>query len=201
MKNTLCTVLLVLIQFSVNAQTEKGRWNAGVSVGQFSYQKADLGNFFSGSLTPTAGYFVAPNLLLGAGIPLSYNTQRYLSPVVNQKTRSFTVGVSPFARYYIGAAKLKPNIGFSFSYSHNNYYSTGSTNSSSLESVATTNAITITPSVGLAYFLSQSISLDARLNYNWYKSMLRDGSTRDTGFADTYQNTTLGIGFNIFFGG
>ncbi|MVM29934.1 outer membrane beta-barrel protein [Spirosoma sp. HMF4905] len=196
MRNTIFTVLLLLIQLSVKAQTQKGRWNAGVSIGQFSYQKDDVSNSFSGSISPTVGYFVATNFLLGIGVPLSYSTQNYSGYSIIRNEHAISIGASPFARYYVGSSKLKPYVGISYSLSHANFHNENSLNTPS-ESNSESNSTTLTPSLGLAYFLNQNISLDAQLGYNWY-------SSKETLFGSssyTYRNATLGIGFNIFFGG
>ncbi|MVM29939.1 outer membrane beta-barrel protein [Spirosoma sp. HMF4905] len=197
MKNTIYIVLLLLIHFSVKAQTEKGRWNAGVSIGSFSYQKNDFGKSFSASISPSAGYFVAKNWLLGIGIPFSYVSGNYTGFVNSQKNQSTTIGVSPFARYYIGPSKLKPYLDIAYTFSHSNYH----TDNSIDEINSKSNSTTLTPSLGLAYFLNQNISLNAQLGYNWYSVK----TTNDSGIGDgtnySYKNATLGIGFNIFFGG
>ncbi|MVM35286.1 outer membrane beta-barrel protein [Spirosoma sp. HMF4905] len=200
MKNVVCLVLLLLIQLSVKAQTEKGRWNAGVSIGSFSYQKYDYGNTFSGSINPTVGYFVASNLLVGTGIPVSHTSQNYSAPGYIQNGKTTTIGVSPFARYYVGSSKLKPYIGLAYTFSHNNSHSENSTNTPS-ETNSNSNATTLTPSIGVAYFLNRNISLDAQLGYNWYSSKTTFNSVTGSTPTFRYTNVTLGIGFNIFFGG
>ncbi|QMW04076.1 outer membrane beta-barrel protein [Spirosoma foliorum] len=195
MKNLICIVLLVFIQISAKAQTEKGRWNAGFSVGQFSYQKNDLLSGFSGSISPTAGYFVARNFLIGTGIPISYSSTDYSNLGVIRRMRVTSIGVSPFARYYIGASKLKPYVGIAYTYSHSNYHEENSQTIPTIMNDESTSA-SLTPSLGLAYFINRSISLDAQLGYNFYssKASIFDSS------AYNYRVATLGIGFNIFFG-
>lgn len=201
MKKLLFAIGLLLGQLNGWAQTEKGRWNVGVSIGSFSYQSAETGHSFSGSLSPSVGRFIAPNLLLGVGVPLSLTSSKFTYPQNSINNRSVTIGLSPFVRYYLGASALKPYIGTAVGYSYSDYR-----NETAL-SVSTNKGtiLQVSPSVGLAYFINRTVSVDAQVSYNWasFKSKSTSssggGSTTDNP-ATTYKNASLSLGFNLFFG-
>ena len=197
MKKILLLALLLLTQTALQAQTEKGRWTAGVSVGSFSYQMNEGYYNFSANLSPSAGRFIAPNFLIGIGVPLSLSSSRYGTSTNSNSA----VGVAPFARYYFGTSSLKPFSGLALSYE---YINQRSENAPALLTTTRGNKLGVIPSLGLAYFINRSISLDAQLNYNWSKSNLT--GTDNSGFpyneksSYTTKNATLTLGFNIFFG-
>ncbi|WP_165822202.1 outer membrane beta-barrel protein [Hymenobacter edaphi] len=90
-----CGLLLPAAQ----AQTERGAKLLGVSVGNLSYSRTKYsGSAFSAALHPTAAYFLADNLALGAGLNLSYGRQRSNGA---QYYREFGYGLAPFVRYYL----------------------------------------------------------------------------------------------------
>ena len=95
------------------AQTDKGRWQLGAQIGNFKYQNE--GQYavkaFAGTLTPTIGYFLANNLLLGTGIPVSYSTAYLNNSGTYLKTYQLSYGLSPFITYYFGKGNLKPFVG------------------------------------------------------------------------------------------
>lgn len=202
MKNTLCIALIALVHLSVKAQTEKGRWNAGVSIGSFDYQKGEYGHSFSASVRPTAGYFAATNLLVGIGVPFGHTSQTYDGPVFSQSGQTTLIGLSPFARYYVGSSRLKPYVGLAYSFSHQTTHNENTLNTPGTPTETNTRSIStvLTPSLGLAYFLTNSISVDAQLGYNWNSSKVTYDSVVSTDFPRySYRNATLAIGFNIFF--
>lgn len=203
MKTLLFTLaLLVAGLFSATAQTEKGRWTVGASVGNFTYSTQNGYNSFSGSLTPSAGYFVANNLAVGAGIPLSLTTNKFSDPNGDTHTRTTSVGLSPYVRYYIGSSRLKPYVGVSYAYSLTNQR-----NESGGQTLKINGHIsTLSPAVGVAYFVNRTVALNAGLSYIWqrYKSgyTVYDASGNPINEApvSTTKYVSLGIGFQIFFG-
>ena len=201
MKKTLFSTLFLLIQLTLWAQTEKGRWNVGVSLGSFAYQSVEAGHSFSGSITPSVGSFVAPNLLVGLGVPLILSSAKFTYSQGSNSSRSTTIGLSPFIRYYFGASPLKPFVGLAFTYD----YFTLRNETSLAVSTNKGSSLQLSPSVGLAYFINRSISVNAQVAYNWAttKSTSTDssggGSTNDNP-SYTTKNATLTLGFNIFFG-
>ncbi len=99
MKKSLCILLLMIASLLVaTAQTEKGRWMVGADVGNLSYSSQYEYRSFSGNFLPSVGYFVANNLVAGAGVPVSFATGS--SEVRDIRSKSTSIGLSPFVRYY-----------------------------------------------------------------------------------------------------
>lgn len=190
-------ILFILIMGGTlaQAQTEKGRWTVGAQVGSLSYSSSGepyKTRNFSLSLSPSVGYFVAKNLAVGTSLPVSYLT--YGSTLQGSSARSklnaTSLGLGPFIRYYIGSAKLRPFANASYTYS---YFWQNSTDASmGQESKSHFNYSSYTVGVGAAYFINNTVSLDASLNY---------GDTLDKN-RNSLSNgsTTLNVGFRLFFG-
>jgi len=206
MKKTLFVLVwLAAALTTAQAQTEKGRWLVGAQVGDFSYSDQNSQRSFSGELTPSAGYFVANGLAIGAGVPLGLSTQRY--PFFDQTTPAFvhakqislSYGLAPFVRYYFGPAKLKPYIGVSYSYSRT--YSNQTTPDRTILKTKGY-ASSIAPTIGVAYFITRNLALNAGLNYNIQKqeSQYTEPASRVGTYNSNYKSLSLGIGFQLFFG-
>ncbi|WP_169921784.1 outer membrane beta-barrel protein [Spirosoma rigui] len=204
------TCIVILLSYSLSsAQTERGRWQVGTQIGNLSYvnngTRTAGSKQFSGSLLPSAGYFIAKNLVVGAGLPLSLSsssvTDAYsVSKAYESKSTIIGIGIAPFLRYYLGEAKLKPFLGLSYSYVLNkaNYQSySGAKSSEGYTSV-------ITPNLGLAYFITRNIALSATLGYNIQSQssyfLVSSLNGVDTGPAITTKSLDFGIGFQLFFG-
>jgi outer membrane protein len=204
MKKGLFTVVALVVTSSlVQAQTEKGRWLVGAQVGNGSYQDQNQAWSFSIDLTPSAGYFVAKNLLVGARLPLSFDRSRsyeFVFPNPNTLTTSTSTsyGLGPFARYYIGEGKLKPYVGASFTYGR----STTKREQGSLLVNQKINYTQISPTVGLAYFINRNVALNAGISYDIsrYNYDISGSSSRPGTFAATNKAFSLDIGFQILFG-
>jgi outer membrane protein W len=202
-----CIVMMLSYSFS-SAQTERGRWQVGTQIGDLSYVDNGAGQLkqFSGSLTPIAGYFIAKNLVVGAGLPLSLSSSRTKDALsvyggYEAKSTITGIGIAPFIRYYLGDAKLKPFLGLSYSYvlTKANYQSyTGA------KSSAKGHTNVITPNLGLAYFITRNIALNATLGYNVQSQnrffLVSAPSGVDTTPAVTTKSLDFGIGFQLFFG-
>jgi outer membrane protein len=208
---TLCLIITIsLIGLSrSNAQTEKGRWTIGAQVGNFTYQKQESGyQNLSGNLTPLAGYFVANGLVMGTGIPFGISSTKYGDSYVNfynLRQTGTSIGLSPFVRYYIGQAKLKPFVSIAYSYSRTaSKYKTDTAGGSQSKTKGYTTALT--PMVGAAYFVSRTLGLTLSLNYNQnhveYNTVETSRYTPGASSADyTTRSLSLGIGFQLFVGG
>lgn len=204
-KAVLLMVWLVMLTTLVKAQTEKGRWMVGAQVGDFQYSDQNRRKIFSGSLTPLVGYFVAKNFLVGTGIPLSLYTGsyygiRYPDPnIVRFDVTTTQYGVSPFVRYYIGAAKLKPYLGVAYTYSKSH---SQTTIPSALLQKSEGFSSAIVPALGVAYFLSRSVALNAGLNFSIQKNedKILDPQSAASTVTSDFKSVSLGIGFQLFFG-
>ena len=207
MKKLVCILVILMTSRSlVHAQTEKGRWTAGVNIGSVSYQDYNSIKQFAVNLTPSAGYFIKDNLLIGTGVPLSLST--YKTGVTNPyltKTVTMGVGLSPFVRYYFGKSALKPFAGLSYSYTYTHYKYEPLPLFGSNES-ASGYSTYWTPTLGLAYFINRSIAVNASLNYTISESKTVYFSPTQSGASRIIDNTqksklfSLGVGFQLFFG-
>lgn len=202
MKALLFTLALFVTTISISwAQTEKGRWTIGAQIGDFQYSTQDAYTSFSGSLSPSAGYFVANNLLVGTGVPLSLTTNNFADPNGSVRNTSTGIGLSPYVRYYIGSNKLKPYMGISYAYSATRRRT--DMGYQTLKASGFTS--TVSPTIGAAYFINRSVAINAGLNYIWERfnngSPVYDVSgnpIEDTTFTSKY--LSLSIGFQIFLG-
>lgn len=205
MKAALTILILLLTSLSAtHAQTEKGRWQVGVGVGNLSYNQQAGGKSFSAGLSPSAGYFVADNLLIGTGIPLSLSTSKLTSVPYSTKSVTTGIGLSPFIRYYLGNAMLKPYLGASYSYSSNHYkYKTfiGDVSGTGYSSI-------LSPTIGVAYFINRYVALNAGLNYTIqtteakyldYGALSQSRPALVNSKSD-YKLLSLVIGFQLFLG-
>lgn len=204
------TCIVIMLSYSISlAQTERGRWQVGTQIGDLHYVNNETrtagSKQFSGSLLPSAGYFIAKNLVVGAGLPLSLSSSRTTdaysaSGAYESKSTITGIGIAPFIRYYLGEAKLKPFLGLSYSYVLNRakYQSySGAKSSEGHTSV-------ITPNLGLAYFITRNIALNATLGYNVQSQssyiLVSSPNGVDTGPAVTTKSLDFGVGFQLFFG-
>lgn len=202
MKTVFFTLALVVAGFSTSiAQTEKGRWTVGAQVGNFQYSTQNGYSAFSGSISPSVGYFVANNLVVGTGIPFSYSKNHYRNPNGDVHNRNTSVGLSPFVQYYFGTAKLKPYIGLSYSYQKSDQRT--EQDYQTLKSAGFTSSVT--PTVGVAYFINRSVALNAGLNYVLSR-FRNDTPAYDASGNPVDQPTytskylSLDLGFQIFLG-
>lgn len=139
--------LLLALSLTANAQTGKVRWVVGVQ---------------AGNLTASAGYFVANGLAMGLSVPLSLRTSS--NGLSSSKTTS--VGGSPFVTYFIGSAKLKPFVGFSYGYSQTAFRSDLATSATVIyEQTSNGHSHSYVSSLGLAYKVSRNVALTLSARY------------------------------------
>lgn len=195
--------MLLLGLSAALAQTEKGRWTVGASVGNLSYYTSGNNRYpsssnFSASLSPSAGYFVARNLVVGLTVPVSYFGYRSEAAGSNAvaKIRSTEVGLSPFARLYFGQGRLRPFASVAAGITRQWYMTT---NLGAIPYVkSTSTGFSYSGGAGLAYFINNTVSLDASLVYQ------RGGRANGSGLYSEglTDSGTLGLnlGFRLFFG-
>lgn len=177
-----------------NPQTDKGKW---VLEGTFSVanqeakqidQLSTIGNTNTVSsyiFSPSIGFFVKKNTLLGVSIPLSYS--RSTSALTDANLGSYTsnlwqVGISPYVQHYWLTSKLTPYTRATISYLHAN---AGSYSGGTVVGGA---------SIGLAYMAGQRFIIETSLLRG---SMLFARNT-DTNDTYTYQSggATLSAGLS-----
>ena len=167
MKKILFAMVLFTVCIIANAQTENGDWMIG---GNFRLNTTD--NNTEIALTPNAGAFIINNLAVGGNLSLSY------SKTGNVKVTSF--GIGPFLIYYFTNAKLRPILKGNL-----NFMST----KTKVNNISTTNSgINYFLGGGAAIFISDQVSIDGLLGYDYTKIKHFDGSG---GFAMT-------IGFQVY---
>ncbi len=204
MKFTAFTLILALAFSSAAlAQTEKGRWILGAQIGNFTYQDQFSVKSFSGNLTPSAGYFVADGLALGTGIPFSFSTQKGNGVgIYGSHSSGTSIGLAPFVRYFIGKNRLKPYLGVAYSYSKSNSKNTQSDFNGSTDLTSKGHSTAFTPTLGVAYFFTRNLALNAGLNYNvnhqegkaTYTSTL---PTAPNPSSYDYSSNTLSLGIGL----
>lgn len=178
----------------VFAQTEKGRWMVGGSgTGYFDNSDTDLKQTLL-LLTPSAGHFVARNVALGASLPLFYSRTKTSGSFGTSHVTA--VGLSPFARFYVGQSQVKPFLQGQIGYMRASYKSSGGFGGGN--DGVSDGQFVYGGAAGMAFFLNEHSSLDLSLNYL--------GGDRDDAFgglllAGTSPRTlTLNIGFQLFLG-
>ncbi|MDJ1473322.1 outer membrane beta-barrel protein [Cytophagaceae bacterium DM2B3-1] len=170
-------------------QTDKGTFMVGGSIGNLSFQSDYLGVSFS----PTVGYFVVTNLVVGLTPAFEYKTFTLMN---DSKTKSTSFGIGPFVRYYFGEGKLKPLLNASFLY-YRNTVKLGDLpidpNDPVLEGdhKVKQGYKFIQLGGGIAYFLSKSIALEGIVNYGHYMDYDILGSNKSNEVA-------VSLGFQIF---
>ena len=83
------------------AQTDKGAKYLGVGVGGLNYSRSAYSRGLSATLFPSAGLFVADNVLLGTDLRLGYAQITSKYPRGSYAYRTVSYGLAPFARFYV----------------------------------------------------------------------------------------------------
>jgi hypothetical protein len=160
-------VLLAGSYFSAHAQTEQGNMLVGGNV----LLNTTKNNTRIG-ITPSAGYFVARNLAVGAALGLDYTKTNI------DKTTTF--GVGPFARYYFGSLNFRPFLDAELSFQSVKDQKGSSSN--------TYNSTNYFLGGGLAAFINRNVAIEGLAGYSHssYSSLGNSG-----GF-------NLRIGFQVY---
>lgn len=167
----LITSIFFFIHLPGHAQTEKGSRLLG---GGGFFRSSD--GSFSTYINPDLGLFLVDNMAVGASLPLFYRNYDTGS--------SISLGLTPFVRYYVGEGRTRffalASMGYNRSWyrykedvlgeNHSEGYGMG------------------TAGIGLAYFLSSQVGLEAMLSYN--------GRNYQEGDYDGYFD--LAFGFQIY---
>ena len=146
-------IFFVLVSISSFSQVEKGKYLVGGSA-DFSLAFQGKNNSFNLSLSPQFSAFVINGLAIGArysfGISATHNYDFNKKEYVN--TSTFTSGIGPLIRGYIGKNQLKGLLAGSAS------YLTSTTLRKS--SVSGTSGFNLYGIVGIAYFFNPHLSLE-----------------------------------------
>lgn len=195
MKSLLHILLLIAASLSVaTAQTEKGLWTVGTQVGNISYRPSSTNRSATALLSPSAGYFVANNVAIGASVPILYSYSRSSLSSFASVYRDTQVGLSPYVRAYLGASKFRPFLNATVGYNQmwNSY--------TSARGLTKTNSsfVSYGVSAGVAYFINHNITLDASLGYTGGEranlaDFFNNGVTQE-------QSIRVSVGFRLFLG-
>lgn len=178
MKTALLTFLLALAaSLTCYAQTEKGTKMIGGS------GAINLQNSISAHLQPKLGYFVTDGLAVGSGVLFGYS--RWKNPTINSEaaSRSLTVGLQPFVRYYFGETantrvfvQANTSLTYTNRSGYNYYIPFDQPNNFTQTSVG--------GGIGVVHFLTQQVGLEAQVAYR----------------NNSYGYDTFNRGLNLTFG-
>ncbi len=176
----LLPLLLVMATFqSSRAQTEKGNLMIGAQVANLGASFQNHSNVFHFDITPGAAYFFENNIAVGALVNLGLTAPK-------NAPSSFSYAVGPWGRYYFTppeSMNFSPHVAF---FADGFIGFQGVTHS---KEGGSTNGLGIKIGPGLAYFITQGISLDASLDYNLVLGF---------GNATTINRFGFNLGFQIF---
>ncbi len=146
----ICTVFF-LLSFSVaSAQSSKGLWMAGGTLGFNHYE--DQTSF---NITPNGGYLFSDHLSVG----LSLNFSGYFS----ENRTSLVTGINPFGRYYFGSGKTQPFLLASAGYNYRKFtYNRG--NDENYHSSSWKFAWNA--AAGVSHFLNNNVAIEGFIGYN-----------------------------------
>jgi hypothetical protein len=191
MKNlspSLTALWLCLVTSSSLAQTSKGTFLLGGSLGFSSGHTTTVSNFSGSrkekqstiSLDPNVSYFVIDRLNLGVVTPFLYRW--YKPDVSDQKTTYTSYSIGPLIRYYFPLGThwaIFPEASYSYGWTvtkGNSYsYVSGSYGPRTFRG----NARNLQGGLGLVYFLNPNIGVEGKFRY---QSM-----------RDTYNRSDLGL--------
>lgn len=197
------TLIAVLAFFgTANAQTEKGNWMFGGSTTfNFNSTKPSAkqdgvtvdGNKTSTiAATPSVGYFVINNLAVGMDLELSAQKTKdydsFTSSTVDVKTTIFSV--IPSATYYFkNESKALPYIGAGAGYAVAKAKVDGN-------SIDPTNFFVWKVKGGVAYMITNDISVDFGLNYHQLSTKYNYPSGES--YKSFNKNFGANLGFTLF---
>lgn len=173
MKKLLLLTAIILIVTSVSfAQTQKGNWLVGGSA-EFSSQKTGDFSTTTFSFQPAAGYFVANDVAVGAGLGFASSKDEGDDAVT-------AFSFAPFVRYYF--APLGPGA---------KLFVNGSFGVGSVKYVDSESFTQWDISAGPAIFLNPHTALEIALGYGSMK--IKDASDATNAFG-------VSIGFQVHLG-
>jgi hypothetical protein len=174
-----------------NRQTDKGNWllegsfSAGGLGTNYNYgsgeNKQSSGSYF---VSPSVGYFIRKNTMLGVGIPLSFTSNR-----MNGQTSPayWSIGISPYYLHYWASTRLTPFTRVEATIGQMNSGSNG-------ERIWSTSA---SVGLGLAYMAGQRFIIQTSLaNVSLARTAISD-SADGNGLWGGYLSAGLGGSFGL----
>lgn len=122
MKKLWLLLISVTAMSATYAQFTKGTRMAGVSIGSggfnannTSFDQESVGtsgsttNFINLSLTPSMGWFLNENIVLGVNVNVNFQNRVYKSgSFADSKNNDFTIGLGGYGRYYFASTGFMP---------------------------------------------------------------------------------------------
>lgn len=189
-------ITLILTSALATAQTEKGRFLVGGSLGfkstKINYDQGSDYESFGYNISPVVSYFIVDELAVGMSVPYGYDK----STSNNRETVSNTISFGPSLRYYIpfGKSAIFPTVSYSFGKLTTEGPVFDPLSGSVQERVVESNINTLILGAGYTYFLNKNIGLEAILSYLNrnidYESNIFNGS-QESSF-------NFNIGFQIY---
>ncbi len=210
----LSTIVLCMAINVLYAQTEKGKFMIGA--------KSDMSLLFGSSKTevttqgqtvsndgpkttnfnimPSAGYFFIDGLAGGIAFNLQFDHSKSeqtnlngSSVDLNDNTTTFLIG--PFVRYYFQIEKVQPfvqgNISFGSMKEKYDYFDGSSVATDDMKF----NLLNWGLGAGVAFFLTDNVSIDGTLGYNNVTSTYKDGDNKSKGISNSFG---FDFGFTIY---
>jgi len=180
---------------AVFGQTEKGKFLVGAGT-NLNYSYTELGfesddsNFKKSSDTSnynaslSGGYFIENNLLIGTSLNLGYSEVEF----GNSDTKTKTIVVNPFLRYYFGKTTTKYflNAGIGF----------GNTRIESTSFDVDNRLFTYQLGGGASVFIAKNISIDLKLEYSY--SSVEDREDNPNNFKSVIKGVNSTVGFSFY---
>lgn len=185
-------LLLTAVFLQSKAQTEKGSKIIGATFNGRSLNNSGE-RYYSVQFVPQFHYFIANNLAIGGELISTVGKSSYSYWSAN----ALGLGIAPSVRYYFGKAKFKPFVLADIGFAHNNLISRYNNNGVSENSVSTTNTLFSTLGIGVTYFVTKHIGVEALMNYKTAIRLPVD----DLKKAHFGNNMNFKIGLQIYFSG
>lgn len=195
MKKVLLTLTAVTtLVFASQAQTEKGKFLVGGSIGfeNTKIKDSDVkGNAFS--INPSVGYFVSDNWAIGTGVGYEWGKVETAKDN-NVKTDAFKV--APFARNYVGEGQFRffSQLSVPMSFGKNTTEEAGAKTEAKYQNIG----VELAP--GFAFFPSSRVAIELKvrgLYFESHKNKASDVTTNRFGLdADSFK-PTLGVQFSF----
>jgi outer membrane protein len=227
--NNMKKLLLVLISFtalSTYGQFTKGTRIVGVNIGSVgfnanntSFDQDGVGvststtNFINFSLTPSMGWFINENIVIGANLGVNFQNRNYKAgSFADSKTNDLTFGLGGYGRYYFGASGFMPYGQVSLGGAFGSGKGTGNSKNSSYSDKWEENKkgifnLSAGALLGLTKMVNKNIGLDLGLGYSFVNSSYnysaitnRQFVTSNTERLETkgkYNNSTHGVAVSI----
>lgn len=195
---------LLIISLPAKAQIESGRWQLGAELNQLNYEEL-VGNQTNLRVltTPSIGYFLTRNLVIGVGIPLGIRSTT--DPIPIFRDTHYRVGVAPSLRYYFGKSNWKPFLSLSYNYLSNKHIFKVVDD----QYTYTDHSNVFIPSIGVSYRLGYRIALTTSLNYVIDNFRLANNEPRNVTITfpgiviednrNNQRGLSIGVGILFFF--